>query len=104
MGSALLPREHVTGAAYGDDAARLLRILLDRRADAGNVHIHRTVEGFRRLPLEEVHQRVARHDAAGMVGKRAEQGELVAGEHAVVAVEPRAPRRPIDLEPAEPEQ
>ena len=52
-------------------------------------------------PLSEVHQGVARHDAAGMLGEREQERELVAGERARRAVEPHRARAAIDLEPAE---
>src|SRR5262249_57332969 len=64
-GSSLLGfGEDIARAADGDDAPRLSWIVLDRRADAGNMHVDRPVERFDLFALDRVHQRVARHDAA----------------------------------------
>src|SRR5262245_62845282 len=72
--------EDIARAADGDDAPRLSWIVLDRRADAGNMHVDRPVERFDLFALNRVHQRVTRHDAAGMLGERQQQGELITGE------------------------
>src|SRR5499427_2430201 len=72
--------EDIARAADGDDAPRLSWIVLDRRADAGNMHVDRPVERFELFALDRVHQRVSRHDATGMLGERQQQGELVTGE------------------------
>ena len=50
IASVLRLGEHVAGAAHGDDAARLLGIVLDGRADARDVHVDGAVEGLQRLP------------------------------------------------------
>src|SRR5919204_2491975 len=98
--SVLLLGEHVARAAYGDDAARLLRIVLDGGADARDVHVDRAVEGLELLALHEVHQRLAREDASGALGERHEEIELERREAALRAVEPHAARVAIDLQPA----
>ena len=51
--------------------------------------------------LTQIHERLARHHAAGMLGQREQQRELVAGERARLAVEPHLARAGVDLEPAE---
>ena len=79
----------------------LLRIVLDRRADARDVHVDGAVEGLERLAAHELHQLLARQHAARLLGERHQQLELVAGERALVAVEPHVARVAVDLEPAE---
>src|SRR5262245_39469990 len=101
--SLLLAGEHVAGAAHGEDAARLLRIVLDRRADPRDVDVDRAIEGLERLALDEIHQRIPRHHAAGVLGERDEKRELMTGERLVLAVEARDASVTIDLEPAEAE-
>jgi hypothetical protein len=65
--------EHITRAAHGQDALGLLRIIFDRRADPRHVDIDRAVVRFQRLALHEVHQLVARENAARR-SRRAPQG------------------------------
>ena len=57
--SVLLLGEDVAGAAYRDDAARSLHIVLDGGADARDVHIDGAVERLQRLGLHQVHQHLA---------------------------------------------
>src|SRR5262249_57163117 len=85
--------------ADGDNAPRLSWIVLDRRADAGNMHVDRPVERFELFALDRVHQRVSRHDATGMLGERQQQGELVTGERTRRAVKPHFEGAAVDLEP-----
>src|SRR4029077_9015984 len=90
--SILLLGEHVARAAHGDDAARLLYIVLDRGADARDVHVDRAVEGLELLALHQVHQRLAREHAPGALGERDEEIELQRGDAALHAVEAHAAR------------
>ena len=76
--SILRSREHVSGAPNGDDPARLLRIVFDVRPDARDVDVDRPVECLEGLTLDEVHERLARHDATRALGERNEQLELIA--------------------------
>ena len=94
-------REHIAGAAHGDDAARLLRIVLDGGADARDVDVDRAVERFEPLVLHHVHDGVARQHAPGVLREREQHGELIAGQFAGRAVEPGLPRADVDLQPAE---
>src|ERR671936_1023827 len=96
--SVLLLGEHVARAAHGDDAARLLRIILDRGADARDMHVDRAVEGLELLALHEVHQRLAREHAPGALGERHEEVELERGDAALDAVDAHAPRIAVDLQ------
>ena len=59
------------------------------------------VEGFELLAFQHVHQRVARQYAAGTLGQRQQQRELVGGEGAFLAVEPHGAGALVDLETAE---
>src|SRR5262245_43965614 len=99
--SLLLPGEHVAGAAHGEDAARLLRVVLDCRADPRDMDVDRAIEGLERLALDEIHQGIPRHHAAGVLGERDEEGELVAGERFVLAVDAYDAGVTVDLEPTE---
>src|SRR5262245_47053730 len=58
--SVLLPSEHVTGAAHGKNAARFLRVVLDRGPDARDMDVDRTVESLQRLAPDEIHQALSR--------------------------------------------
>src|SRR6185295_3326940 len=100
-GSGLLLGENVARAAHGDEAARLLRIVLDRRADARDVHVDRAVEGLERLASYQVHQRVARQYAAGVFRKRHDELVLQRGQRPFGAVEAHRARIAIDFETAE---
>ena len=59
VASVLLLGKDVAGAAYRDDAAWPLHIVLDGRADARDVHIHGAVERLQRLGLHQIHQHLA---------------------------------------------
>src|ERR1700730_888133 len=91
--------EHVADAANRDDAARLFRIVLDRRPDARDMHVDGTVERLDLLALDRVHQRIARHHPAGMLRERQQQGELITGQWTRRAVEPHLAGSAVDLEP-----
>ena len=95
------PGEDVARAAHRQDAARLLGIVLDGGADADDMDVDRAVEGLELLALQQVHQRIARQHAAGALGQRQQQGELVGGEWPLLAVDPHDARALVDLEPPE---
>ena len=63
--------------------------------------VDRAVEGFELLALQHVHQCVAREDAAGALGQRQQNRELVRGDGALLAVDPHDARALVDLEAAE---
>ena len=96
-----LLREHVARAAHREHAARRLRVVLDRRADARDVDVDRAVEGLQRIALERVHDLVAREHAPGALRQHDEQVELVAGQLAGLAVDARGARAEVDLQAAE---
>src|SRR5262249_50011292 len=90
--------EDITRTADGDDAPRLSWIVLDRRADAGNMHVDRPVEPFDLFALNRAHRRVTGHEAACMLGERRQQGELIPGERARRAVKPHFAGAAVALE------
>src|SRR5262249_60377733 len=61
-------REYVTGTPHGDDAARILRIVFNRRADARDMDIDRTIEGLKAPVLDDIHQGLARQHPPAMAG------------------------------------
>src|SRR6266850_103104 len=83
------------------DAARPLRIVLDGGADARHMDVDRAVEGFQRFALDEIHQRLPREHAARLLGERHQQGELMAREAPLRAVDAHRAGASIDLEPTE---
>jgi len=65
------------------------------------VDVDRPVECLEGLTLHEVHERLARHDAAGPLGERNEQLELIVRQPSRDAIDTRLAPAAIDFEPAE---
>ena len=65
------------------------------------MHVDRAVEGLQRVALQRVHDLVARQHPSGALRQHHQQIELVAGEVAGLAVEPRDALAEVDLQPAE---
>src|SRR5690349_1783933 len=68
------------------------------------MHVDRSVEGVQRMRFEDVHQRIARHDAPGVLGEGEQDSELVAGQRPCLAVETYLSRAAVDLQSAEAQQ
>ena len=79
----------------------MARIVLDRGAYAGDVHVDRTIEGLERLAAHEVHQLLACQHATGTLGDCDQQLELVRRQRASLAIDPYHTRGSIDLEPTD---
>ena len=78
MGASVLRLgKHVAGAAHGDDASRLFRIVLDGRPYPGNMHVDGPVERLQGLSFEKVHQGIARHHASRVLGQGQKKGKLI---------------------------
>src|SRR4029077_8708148 len=77
-----------------------LRIVFDRNADAGDVHVDRAAKGLQRLSPDAVHQLLSGQDPAGAAGHRRQQVELVSGEVPLVVIDAYPSRALIDLESA----
>src|SRR6187397_3024191 len=97
----LVLREYITRAAQRDDSPRMLRVVLDGRAQARDVYVDGAVEVLECLTLGEIHQRFTREHAAGAFRQCQQQRELVAGQRLALAIEPHFARALVDLEPAE---
>src|ERR1700730_6981883 len=52
--------EHITCAAHGDNAARMLRVIFDCGPNAGDMYVDGSIEGFKRLTLDQTHQLITR--------------------------------------------
>src|SRR5689334_299037 len=93
----LLFGEYVARTAHCEDTPRLLRIILDGRANARDVHVDRAIELFECGAFGEVHQRIAREHASGALGKREQQRVLIAREWLVVPIDAYLPRAAINF-------
>src|SRR5438045_6392592 len=98
--SVLVPCEHVARSAHRQYPLGLLGIVLDGGADAADVDVDRAVERLELFALQEIHQRIARQHAAGALGERQQECELIGGERAFLAVEPDGPRILVVLQSA----
>src|SRR3954464_5694984 len=96
-------REHIARAPDGEDAARLLRIVLDQGAKPRDMDIDRAVVRLVRGAFHRIHQLVTRQDAPGPVRERSEQVELIGGDANGPAIDPDRPGTLVYLEPAEAE-